>query len=321
MAMPQAMGVTTNRPHLATVRRPTLLRRYWDNRYLVVLFLPGILYFIVFRYIPIYGLQIAFKDYNLFEGIWKSPWTGLAVFRELFAAPSFWEVFLNTIILSALQFLFGFPAPIIFALLLNEVMNLRAKKVFQTVSYLPHFMSWVILGGIFTQFLSPSIGPINLAIKAMGGRPIYFLADPSWFRQVLVVTEIWKGIGWGSIVYLASLASVNPELYEAAQMDGAGRWRKMASVTIPSLYPIITIMLILAVGKLVNDNFDQVYNLYNPAVYSVGDVLETYMYRKGLADMMYSYATAVGLFKNLLAFTLVIVANRIAKSVNEYGIW
>jgi len=288
---------------------------------MLVLFIPGIAYFVIFKYVPIYGLQIAFKDYNFFEGIWKSPWVGFAVFKELFATPSFWEVFVNTIVLSTLQFVFGFPAPIIFALLLNEVTALGPKKIFQTISYLPHFVSWVILGGIFMQFLSPSIGPINLAIKALGGKPIYFLANPRWFRQVLVVTDIWKGIGWGSIVYLASLSSIDPELYEAAEMDGAGRWRKMAHITIPCLYPIITIMLILAIGKLVNDNFDQVYNLYNPAVYSVGDVLSTYIYRKGLADMQYSSATAVGLFKNLISFALVIGANQVAKGINEYGIW
>lgn len=296
-------------------------RRWWANRYLFVLMAPGILYFFIFKYLPIYGLVIAFKDYNFFAGIMGSKWVGLTVFKELFATPSFWEVFWNTVVIGALQFAFGFPAPIVFALLLNEVMNSRAKKTFQTISYLPHFVSWVILGGLFLQFLSPSTGPINAAIKAAGGKPIYFLADPDWFRTVLVVTQIWKSIGWGSIIYLAALSSIDPELYEAAALDGAGRWARIVYITLPSLYPVITIMLILAAGQMINDNFDQVFNLYNPAVYSVGDVMSTYMYRRGLENMEYSMATAVGLFKNVISFGIVLAANRIAKSINEYGIW
>ncbi len=301
--------------------RTAAFKRYWDNRYLFVLFIPGMLYFVIFRYLPMYGIVIAFKDYQFLAGIMKSPWVGFSVFREMFATPSFWEVFRNTVIISGLQFIFGFPAPIVFALLLNEVMHLRAKKIFQTISYLPHFVSWVILGGIFAQFLSPSAGPINALLKSVGMNPVYFLADPKWFRQVVVVTEIWKSIGWGSIVYLAALSSIDPELYEAASIDGAGRWQKMRSITLPSLYPIITIMLILAVGKLINDNFDQIFNLYNPAVYGVGDVMATYMYRRGLGNMEYSFATAVGLFKNLISFAMVIGANSAAKRINDYGIW
>jgi putative aldouronate transport system permease protein len=298
-----------------------LARRYWDNRYLLILMLPGLIYFVVFKYVPIYGLIIAFKDYNFFQGVWNSPWVGLEVFKELFKTPSFWEVFRNTIIISGLEFIFGFPAPIVFALLLNEVVNVGAKKAFQTISYLPHFVSWVILGGLFLQFFSPSIGPINIALKALGAKPIYFLADPKWFRAVLVSTDIWKAIGWGSIIYLAALSSIDPELYEAAALDGAGRWARTRYITLPSLYPVITIMLILATGNLVSDNFDQVFNLYNSAVYSVGDVMSTYMYRKGLEGMEYSSAAAVGLFNNIISFTLVIMANKIVKHFNEYGIW
>ncbi len=297
------------------------IRRYVSNRYLFLLLAPGILYFLIFKYLPIYGLVIAFKDYRFLEGIMASQWVGLTVFKELFATPSFWEVFRNTLVIGLMQFAFGFPAPIIFALLLNEVVNVRAKRTFQTISYLPHFVSWVILGGLFLQFLSPSMGPINAIIKAFGGKPIYFLADPHWFRWVLVLTQIWKNIGWGSIIYLAALSSIDPELYEAAALDGAGRWARIRYITLPSLYPVITIMLILATGQIVNDNFDQVFNLYNPAVYQVGDVMSTYMYRRGLENLEYSMATAVGLFKNTISFTFVLLANRIAKSINEYGIW
>jgi putative aldouronate transport system permease protein len=302
-------------------RKISLGMRYWDSRYLVVLFLPGILYFVIFRYVPIYGLVIAFKDYNFFDGIMGSPWVGFEVFKEMFATRGFWEVFKNTVTISVLQFAFGFPAPIIFALLLNEVGAFRAKKIFQTISYLPHFVSWVILAGLFTQFLSPSTGPINMLLQSLGIRSVYFMASSRWFVPVLILTEVWKSIGWGSIIYLAAISGIDTEMYEAASIDGAGRWVKMRFITLPSLAPVITIMLILAIGKLVNDNFDQIFNMYNPAVYKVADVMSTYIYRNGLEDMPYSYSTAVGLFKNVIAFAMVIGANAVAKRINDSGIW
>jgi putative aldouronate transport system permease protein len=245
----------------------------------------------------------------------------LNVFKELFSLPTFLTVFRNTVIISGLKFIFGFPAPIIFALLLNEMRQQKPKRIFQTISYLPHFVSWVILGGIFVQLLAPDSGPLNALIKSLGGKPIYFLANPHWFRPVLVVTQIWKSIGWGTIVYLASLSSIDPNLYEAAAIDGARRWRTMRSITIPSLAPIITVMLILGTGEILTGNFDQVFNLYNPAVYQVGDVMSTYLYRQGLQNLQYSLATAVGLFQNIIAFTLLLSSNAIAKRINEYGIW
>lgn len=296
-------------------------KEYWKNRYLLLLLLPGIIFFIIFKYIPMYGLQIAFKDYKFLLGIQGSPWIGLDTFRKMFAMESFWQVFRNTLVISFYQLVIGFPAPIIFALLLNEVRKMRFKKVVQTISYLPHFVSWVVLGGLFMQFLSPSIGPINILIKSLGGQPIYFLADTDWFRSVLVSTEIWKGLGWNSIIYLAALSGIDPALYEAAKIDGAGRLKQVIHITIPSLVPIITIMIIFATGKVVNDNFDQVFNLYNPAVYSVGDVLSTYTYRRGVVNMEYSFATAVGLFKNIISFGLVVGTNYIARRINDYGLW
>jgi putative aldouronate transport system permease protein len=295
--------------------------RYWKHRYLVILFLPGLIYYGVFCYTPMYGVQIAFKNFIFRLGIMDSPWVGLENFRLLFSMGSFREVFRNTIIISSLKLVWGFPAPIIFALLLNEMRALRFKKVIQTLSYLPHFVSWVILGGLFVQFLSPSTGPINILLKSLGLNPVYFLADKSWFRPVLVATSIWKGIGWGSIIYLASLAGVDPQLYEAADIDGAGRFRKMINISLPSLAPVITIMFIFSVGGIVKDDFDQIFNLYNPAVYSVGDVLGTYTYRVGLIDMRYSFSTAVGLFTNVISFVLILTANWIAKRINDYGLW
>lgn len=297
------------------------LKEYWKNKYLVLLLLPGIIYFIIFKYLPMYGMQIAFKDYKFLLGIEGSPWVGLDVFRKMFSMESFWQVFRNTLVISFYQLFIGFPAPIVFALLLNEIRKMKFKKVVQTISYLPHFVSWVVLGGLFIQFLSPSVGPINILIKSLGFKPIFFLADPGWFRGVLVSTEIWKSLGWNSIIYLAALSSIDPALYEAARIDGAGRFKQVLHITLPSLLPIITIMVIFATGKVVNDNFDQVFNLYNPAVYSVGDVLSTYTYRRGVVNMEYSFATAVGLFKNIISFSLVVGTNKLAKRINDYGLW
>jgi putative aldouronate transport system permease protein len=298
-----------------------LIHNYWKHRYLFLLFVPAIIYYGIFCYAPLYGVQIAFKNFIFRLGIMKSPWVGLVNFQQLFSMGSFREVFRNTVIISGLKMIFGFPAPVILAILLNEIHIARFKKAVQTISYLPHFVSWVILGGLFIQFLSPSTGPVNIVLQNIGLKPIYFLADKVWFRPVLVVTSIWKGVGWGSIIYLASLAGIDPQLYEAAEIDGAGRFRKMISITLPSLVPVITIMLIFSAGNLVKDDFDQIFNMYNASVYSVADVLSTYTYRVGLIDMRYSFSTAVGLFTNVISFVLIVMTNSIAKRINEYGLW
>jgi putative aldouronate transport system permease protein len=298
-----------------------LWARYWRNRYLLLLLLPGIVFYLIFRYKPMYGILIAFKDYRFRLGIMGSPWVGFDVFKQLLGSKDFWEVFRNTVIISSLKLLFGFPAPIILALLLNEVRALTFKRVVQVVSYLPYFISWVVLSGIFFQILSPSAGPVNYVIKALTGKTLYFLGDPGLFRQTIVGLSLWKGVGWGAVIYLAALAGVNPELYEAAWIDGAGRWQRVLHITLPSILPVITILFILSVGSIVEDDFDQIFNLYRPVVYSVGDVLSTYTYRKGLNEMRYSLATAVGIFQNVLAFILVAIANMGSKRVGEYGIW
>ncbi|MGZ9585554.1 ABC transporter permease [Paenibacillus marinisediminis] len=297
------------------------LSPYWKTRYLVLLFLPAIAYYIIFHYVPIYGILIAFKDYRFKLGIWGSPWVGLEHFRDLFSLPSFWEVFRNTIIISFYKLVFSFPAPIILALMLNEVRHMIFKRFVQTISYVPHFLSWVVIAGLFVQFLSPSIGPINILLKAFGIDPIYFLGDPKWFRAVLVLTEVWKSVGWGTIIYLAVLTGINPDLYEASKVDGASRMQNIRYITLPSMAPVVTIMFILAVGQIVNDDFDQVFNLYSPAVYQVGDVLSTYTYRRGLVELEYSFAATVGLFKNIIAFVLIVITNTISKKINEYGLW
>ena len=304
--------------HLAGTRRKT---PYWRYRELYLMLIPVIAYYVVFHYVPMYGAQIAFKDYKFNLGIIRSPWVGFEHFQYLFSLRSFKEIFRNTILISTYKLIFGFPAPIILAILLNELRIIPYKKAVQTISYLPHFLSWVILAAIFTQLLSPSTGALNILLTKLGFEPIFFLGDKSWFRSVLVFTSVWKGVGWGSIIYLASIAGINPEIYEAAIVDGAGRMRRIWHVTLPGLTPVITILLIFAIGRLTLDDFDQIFNLYNPSVYSVGDVISTYTYRKGLVDLQYSFAAAVGLFQNAISLVLIVIVNWVTKRFNEFGIW
>ena len=303
---------------LAGARRKTPYGRY---RELYLMLILVVAYYLVFHYVPMYGAQIAFKDYKFNLGIIRSPWVGLEHFQYLFSLRSFKEIFRNTILISTYKLLFGFPAPIILAILLNELRIIPYKKAVQTISYLPHFLSWVILGAIFTQLLSPSTGAVNILLTKLGFEPIFFLGDKSWFRSVLVFTSVWKGVGWGSIIYLASIAGINPEIYEAAIVDGAGRMRRIWHVTLPGLTPVITILLIFAIGRLTLDDFDQIFNLYNPSVYSVGDVISTYTYRKGLIELQYSFSAAVGLFQNVISLALIVIVNWVTKRFNEYGIW
>lgn len=287
---------------------------------LTIMMLPVIAYYLIFCYGPMYGAIIAFKNFSFMKGIIGSPWVGFAHFRRMFASKSFFEVFRNTLLISIYKLIAGFPAPIVFAILLNELISQKFKKVVQTVSYLPHFLSWVILGGMFMQLLSLS-GPINIVLKKMGMKTIFFLGDKRYFRSVLVVTSLWKGIGWGSIIYLAALTGIDPQLYEAARIDGAGKFRQIMNITLPSLIPVITIMFIFNVGAIVNDDFDQIFNLYNEAVYSVGDVISTYNYRMGMINNEYDYSTAVGLFKNVISVILIFITNLVSKRYSDYGIW
>lgn len=268
-----------------------------------------------------YGVIIAFKDYKIRKGFSGSPWVGFENFRVLVNGLSFWQVFRNTLIISLYKLIFGFPAPIFLALLLNEVRRARPKKLVQTISYLPHFLSWVVLSGIFLQFLSPSTGPVNVLLNELGLKPIYFLGDKRYFRFTLVITSLWKEVGWGTIVYLAAIAGINPELYEAATADGASRLTKAVHITVPSIMPVVSILFILAVGRILNDDFDQIFNLYNSAVYATGDVLSTYAYRTGLVELRYDFATAVGLFRNVIGLMLLIITNSLTRRISGYAIW
>ena len=294
------------------------LRQYKLHSGLFIMFIPVIIYYILFHYAPMYGVILAFKKYNFTDGIFGSPWIGLDNFREMFGGKYFMRAFTNTLIISTYKMVIGFPAPIILAILFNELRYKHFKKITQTISYLPYFLSWVVLAGVVKEFLSPSVGPIGYIMKAMDMKPVNFLADPAWFRSALVFTGIWKGVGWNSIIYIAAIAGINPELYEAAVMDGASRLKRIIYITIPSILPVITIMLILGTGSIILDDFDQIFNLYNPAVYQVGDVISTYVYRVGLANMEYSYGTAVGLFQNIISLFLILVTNAAAERANEY---
>ena len=304
---------------------PQHKRSFWGNlcyyKEYYLMLIPGILFFLVFCYGPMYGLVIAFQDYYPLKGVTGSKMVGLKHFRALFTDPFFLSVLKNTIVISFSKLLVCFPAPILLCLALNEISNYRFKKIAQSVSYLPHFVSWVVVSGIIIEFLSPSRGPINILLQNLGMEPIFFVAEPKYFRGVLVLSDLWKSVGWGSIVYLAAVTSVDPTLYEAAEMDGAGRIKKIIHVTIPALAPIITVMFIMESGKILNDSFEQVYNFLTPSTYAVGDVISTFVYRMGIQKMQYSFTTAVDLFKNIISFMLVVMTNYIARKTNDYALW
>lgn len=292
------------------------------NKYLFLLLAPVIIWYTVFAYGPMYGIQLAFKDYFIRDGIWGSPWVGFKHFEYLFtASPDFWKIIKNTLIISFYHIIFGFPAPIILALLFNELRFSFFKKVAQTISYLPHFLSWIVIGGILITLLSPNSGVVNYIIQWLGFDPIYFLGSEKYFRFTLVMSGIWKEIGWGTIIYLAALASIDSQMYEAAVLDGANRWKQTLFITIPSILPVIAILLILRVGSVLDAGFDQVLTLYSPAVYGVADTLDTYVYRIGLQNFQFSLTTAVGLFKNVVGLILVLFANFITKKMGQEGLY
>ncbi|MBO9609237.1 MAG: sugar ABC transporter permease [Paenibacillaceae bacterium] len=295
--------------------------RFGKYGYYYLMLAPAIVLFALFSYVPMYGVIIAFKDYRFIDGIWGSPWVGLDYFEQFFHDVFFWRIIRNTLTISGLHLLFGFPAPVVLALLLNELIHGKFKKFVQSVSYLPHFMSWVILASLLTEILSPSRGALNYVLTFFGGKPIHFLADPDTFVGMLVVTHIWQSVGWGSVVYLAAIAGISQDQYESATIDGAGRLQKIMHITLPSLVPIMTILFILNVGGIMNAGFDQIFNLYNPAVYRVADIIDTYVYRIGLLETKYGFSSAIGLFKNVIALALVMGTNFLVKRFNDYGIW
>ena len=293
-------------------------RREWQ---IYVLLAPTIIWFLVFLYKPMYGLQIAFKDYSIFLGIEGSPWIGFEHFQTLFTSEQFVRAVWNTIKISALTLLFGFPAPIILALMFNEVLNQAYKRTTQTMVYLPHFVSTVIIAGIVITAFSPSAGIVNTVLSWLGIEPAYFLTKPEWFRPIFIGTGIWQEAGFQSIVFLAAIAGVNPSLYESAVIDGASRLQMMFKITIPSIMPTIIIMLIIRIGNLMEVSFELIILLYQPATYSTADVVNTFIYRQGLQGGQYDMAAAAGLFNAVVAFVLVLTANAISKRFSKTSLW
>lgn len=306
------------------VRREGAFTRAWREfraqRILYLMILPGVLYFLVFRYYPMYGAIIAFKDYQVLDGIVGSPWVGLQHFRNAFNSTYFESILRNTLLISLYRFSFGIPVGIALALMLNEVRIGWFKQGVQTVTYLPHFLSWVIVFGVLQVLLGTPNGLINQPIVAAGSSPINFLADPDWFRTVLVASGMWKEVGWSAIIYLAALASISNELYEAASVDGASRLRRIWDISLPGILPVVLLVSLLNLGNLLSAGFEQVFIMYNPAVYGVGDIIDTWVYRQGIQGFQYSTGAAVGLFKGVVGMVLIVGCNWLARRTTGKGI-
>ncbi|MBB6729939.1 ABC transporter permease [Cohnella zeiphila] len=296
-------------------------KRIRRNKWLYAMVLPGFLYFLVFKYIPMYGLIISFQDYKPFQGISGSKWVGFAHFERLFAEPDFLRILLNTLTLFGMNLLFYFPVPILLALMLNEVRIGFFKRFFQTLIYLPHFMSWVIIVSIGYVMLTMDGGIVNELLESMGFEKINFLLSPEWFRPMYIIQVIWREAGWGTIIYLAAIASVDTQLYEAARMDGAGRLRQIWHITLPAIRSVIIVLLVLKIGDVLELGFEHVYLLLNSMNRHVAEIIDTYVYTAGLQQGKFSYSTAVGFFKSLIGLVLVMTANRLAKKMGEEGVY
>ncbi|QSI03320.1 sugar ABC transporter permease [Treponema ruminis] len=312
-----------NKRGILEPRKVPFLKLVDQSKYLLFMVFPGLAILLVYRYLPMVGLIIAFKRFSFALGLFRSKWVGLDNFFFLFTKhPNFFHLVRNTLYISLLKLVFYFPVPIFLALLINEVPASNPfKRYVQTIIYLPHFVSWVVFGSIVIQFLMPGTGLINKLITAFGGKEIFFMAETGWFRPIVVFTEIIKSSGWGSILYLAALTGINPELYEEAVLEGASRRQKTLMITIPCISDTIITLLLLEIGKLMNVGFEQIYVLYNPTVYSVGDVLSTYIYRIGIGQANYSITTAIGLFQSAIGLILILGANAVCKRLFDKTIW
>lgn len=299
----------------------SVLKPYRRQAGLLSMAIPLLIFFIMFNYIPMVGLVIAFKNYVMSDGMFGSAWVGFANFSRLFNSEDFPRAIRNTLMISILRLVFGFFCPVILALMLNEVRHYGYKRSVQTLTYLPHFFSWVILGGIFLMLLSGG-GPVNVAMKMLGSKPIPFLTNGTWFIVVLILTGIWQSTGWGAILYLSSLSGINPSLYEAAEIDGAGRWQQTLNVTLPGLVPTMITLFVLSLGGVLSAGFDQIYNMGNPLVANVADIIDTYVFRL-LTSLDLSLATSAGLFKSVVGLVLVVGSNYLVRviSKDEHGVW
>ena len=291
------------------------------HRTMYLLLIPGLLYYLIYHYWPMYGAVIAFKDFHIVRGILDSPWVGFKHFEYIFSLDKFGQVFRNTLWISLLRLFFGFPVPIIMSILMNEIGKKSFKRSIQTIVFLPHFISWVIFGGMLVNLLSVDGGVVNNVLRATIGTQVRFLTDPQVFRSTLVWTMIWKTYGFSTVIYLAALAGIDPQLYEAAIIDGATKIQRIFRITLPMIRGTIVVLLILRVGNLMQAGFEQIFIMYHPGVYRVADIIDTYVYRIGLTEGRFSMAAAVGLFRSVVNFTLLVTANRIARSFGERGIY
>lgn len=304
------------------ISNKTLVKRIWSYKYIYLFILPAIVWYFVFLYIPMYGVTLAFETFRFDKGYFGSPWVGSYYIMQFLNYPDFWKLIGNTFIVNGLKIVLGFPAPIILALMLNEVRKDAFKRIIQTVSYLPNFVSWVVVISLFSSLLSPTNGAINdIKVAIFGGDPIFFLNEKPFFYPIVVLTDIWKNVGWNSIIYIAALAGIPVELYEASMLDGAGRLKSMIHITLPSLMPTIIIIFILTVGTLMRSGADQLWQLQYPGVLDRAEVLDTHVIKMGLQQGRYSYATAVGLFQSVVCFVLVMVTNTVSKRVSNISIW
>ncbi|GMX60129.1 sugar ABC transporter permease [Paenibacillus elgii] len=309
-----------SRLHLAGGKQ-SFGRKWGRSKYLLLLFLPTLVYYIMFKYVPMFGVLVSFKDYNLFKGVWESDWVGFKYYRMFFESPDFFKLLRNTFVLGVYRLLFGFPAPIVLALLLNEVRHMAVKRFVQTVSYLPHFISNVVVVSMMVLFLSPSSGIVNRVMEWIGMEPVNFMAREDMFRDIYVLSDIWQHVGWETIIYLAALTAIDPQLYEAAKIDGAGRWKQLLHVTLPGMLPAIIILLILNVGSVLEIGFEKVFLMLNPAIYGTADILSTYVYRTGIGKGNYSYATAIDLFTSVVNLIFIVAANWISRKTSETSLW
>jgi putative aldouronate transport system permease protein len=309
------------KPSALGVRFREVVRMMWKHRWMYFLLILPLIYYAIFKYIPIYNAQIAFKEFFALKGVEGSPWVGLDNFDAFFHSFYFNELIVNTIFFSAGKLLIGLPIAIILALAIYESQFLLFRSLVQTATYLPHFLSWVIMLGLLLGLLSPSSGMVNEGIKALGGQPINFLGSPAWFRQVVISSDIWKDTGWSTILYLAALLGIHPDLYEAAAADGASRMQRIWHVSLPGIVPVIILVTLLRLGNILDAGFNQIYILYSVPVYSVGDIIDTWVYRNGILDFKFSLATAVGLFKGAIGLCLIVTANKIAKRMADQSLF
>jgi len=314
--MKRAVSATMRTAPPAARFRRTLSLYGW----LYVFILPGVVLLFLFAYVPMLGVQIAFKDFVIYKGMWSSPWVGLKYFYFL-GDPTFWQSFINTIAITGLRFLFGFPAPIFLALMLNEVRSDPFKRMVQSLSYLPHFISWIVVSYILYTFLQMDTGPMNMLMQSLGMKQVNFMGVPAFFRPIVIISAIWKEIGWGTIIYLAALAGIDPQLYEASMIDGAGRFKRILHINIPGIAPTISILMILSLPGLLTAGYEQIYPLVNPTNLGVSNVLDVYLIRLGLTQAQYSVATAIGLVLAIVNITIVLGSNWFAKRVGQTGFW